>query len=294
MKEQFYAKAYAKVNFNLKVYPKDDKDCFHNIESIFQTVDLYDELTVTLKQIKGCSVQCQQVVLPAKNTLTSAYDVFCEVAGVDVPGINVELKKGIPSGGGLGGGSSDAAALVRLLQKICGLSLSENQLDYIADKTGSDVFFFMHCDSEGKGAALVSGRGQIIKKIASRDDLFLLLIFPKLSSSTKEAYMLADDFLAEMNVSDYKVDYPLFEDLEAVYRADVEKWVFKNTFTMPLCRKYSEISCAMEDLRKSGALFSDMSGSGSTVFGVFTLRQQAMNSCSLLAGTWNCVVVQTI
>lgn len=294
MKEQFCARAYAKVNFNLKVYPKDEKSCFHNIESIFQTVDLFDELTVTVKPVKGCSVQCESVVLPLKNTLTSAYDVFCEVAEVDVPGINVELKKGIPSGGGLGGGSSDAAALVRLLQKICGISLSENQLDYIADKTGSDVFFFMHCDSEGKGAALVSGRGQIIKKINPRNDLFLLLIFPKFSSSTKEAYSLVDESFKELNLSDYKEEYPVFDELEAIYCRNVEEWVFKNTFTLPLSRKYSQISCALEDLRKSGALFSDMSGSGSTVFGVFTLRQQAINSCSLLAEIWNCVVVKTI
>ena len=173
--------AYAKVNFGLNVLPKiggEQKNEYHNLESIFQTVDLYDVLTVEKNDSTFCTVICNDMELPEKNTLTNAYDAFFEITGLKKVGICVELKKGIPSGGGLGGGSSDAAALVRALQEICDIKLNRNQLDFIASKTGSDVFFFMNCDEQGKGCALVWGRGENVKMISPRKDLFLVLIFP--------------------------------------------------------------------------------------------------------------------
>ncbi len=294
MLENYYTKAYAKVNFNLRVFPKQNGQLYHKIESVFQTINLYDELFVCIKEEKGCSVQCDSLVLPEKNTLTSAYEAFCKISGCDVPGINVKLVKGIPSGGGLGGGSSDAAALIRVLSDICGISLNDSQLDFIAENTGSDVFFFMHCDSEGKGAALVTGRGEIIKKIESRKDLFLLLIFPKIASSTKEAYSLVDKSFETKDSLEHKVKYPVFNSLESVYADKVINWTFVNTFTEPLSQKYSDIFEALKDLRNSGAEFIDMSGSGSTVFGVFTLRQQAIYTSNLLADKWKCKLVQTL
>lgn len=282
-------KAFAKVNFGLNVFSKRE-DNFHNIESIFQTIDLYDELVVSEIENKQCIVECDAFELPKKNTLTLSYEAFCSVSDVDVPGVKVNLKKGIPSGGGLGGGSADAAALVRVLQKMCGIKLSDEKLDLIASKTGSDVFFFQHCDDEGKGCALVSGRGEVVKKIIPRDDLFLLLIFPKVSSSTKEAYDLVDKYLAKKD----KVKGPGLAELEDVYRKAVNQWNFVNTFTPALSKKYKEIEAALIDLKKVGSEYVEMSGSGSTVFGVSTLEQQAINSYNLLAEFWNCKVVRVV
>lgn len=289
MEKVFVAKAYAKVNFNLKVLPKRE-DGFHNIESIFQTVDLYDELRVRKTQNPGCQVVCKSIELPPKNTLTSAYQAFIEVAGCKVPGIEVELIKGIPSGGGLGGGSSDAAALIRVLEKMCGLKLSDMQLDYVASKTGSDVFFFMHCDKKGRGCALVSGRGEIIRKIKSRHDLYLLFVFPEISSSTKEAYALVDQLLTEEN----KIKCPEFGELESIYMKAPQNWTFNNTFTKALSNRYKQIGQILSELKRLGAPYSDMSGSGSTVFAVFTKKQQATYCSNLLADTLSWKIVQTI
>lgn len=289
MEKVFVAKAYAKVNFNLKVLPKRE-DGFHNIESIFQTVDLYDELRVRKTQNPSCQVVCKSIELPPKNTLTSAYQAFIEVAGCKVPGIEVELIKGIPSGGGLGGGSSDAAALIRVLEKMCGLKLSDMQLDYVASKTGSDVFFFMHCDKKGRGCALVSGRGEIIRKIKSRHDLYLLFVFPEISSSTKEAYTLVDELLTEEN----KIKCPEFGELESIYMKAPQNWTFNNTFTKALSNRYKQIGQILSELKRLGAPYSDMSGSGSTVFAVFTKKQQATYCSNLLADTLSWKIVQTI
>ena len=299
MKNTYCEKAYAKVNFNLRVFPKRADGInsgYHDIESIFQTVDLYDELMVCVSAEPGCKVTCDSMVLPENNTLVLAYKAFCEIAGVEVPGISVKLKKGIPAGGGLGGGSSDAAALVRVLENICGLKLTVEQIDYIAGKTGSDVFFFMYCDSDGTGTALVSGRGENVKRIQSRKDLLLLLVFPEISSSTKEAYALVDEMLekAKTEGRENEVKYPDFNELEAVYRSSPEAWNFINTFTPALCGKYNDIKSALKVLRKTGAKYSEMSGSGSTVFGVFTSEQQATDICNLLGDSWNCVLARTL
>lgn len=285
----YSVRAYAKVNFGLNVLPKRE-DGFHNIESIFQTIDLYDELNVTILPKKGCFVHCNSMKLPEVNTLTIAYQAFCDTVSCEVPGVSVELIKGIPSGGGLGGGSSDAAALVRVLEKSCGVLLSESQFDYIASKTGSDVFFFVHSDEEGKACAVVSGRGENVRRIKPRHDLFLLLVFPKISSSTKEAYALVDDLLAARKM----VTGTAFSDFESVYNRSVEEWNFVNTFTPAIAGRYPEIRKALELLKESGCPYSEMSGSGSTVYGVFTLRQQAVEVQQKLAGVFDSKLVQTI
>lgn len=288
MFDEYKAKAYAKVNFNLKVLPK-RADGFHSIESIFQTVSLYDELSVLKTEKNGCKINCEAVSLPENNTLTSSYKAFTEVTGL-APGIEVNLKKGIPACGGLGGGSSDAAALIRILEKITGIKLSVQQRNSVAAKVGSDVFFFMHCDDEGRGCALVSGRGEKIKKIDSRKDLFLLLLFPEVSSSTKEAYALIDEAYS----GEIKLQYPSFDNLEKVYRNTPKEWNFTNTFTPVLCKRYDVVWTALSDLKKSSAEYTEVSGSGSTVFGVFTDKQKALSCCSLLSETWKCELVQTI
>ena len=289
MNREFSARAYAKVNFGLRVLQGRD-DGFHGIESIFQTVDLFDELTVTPTAEKGCEVICPSMQLPVKNTLTAAYEAFCEIADSDVSGIKISLKKGIPSGGGLGGGSSDAAALIRILEKLCGTKLSDSQKDYVAAKTGSDVFFFMHCDDEGKGCALVSGRGEKVQHINPCDEKYLVLIFPKVSSSTKEAYALVDEAFAKGDT----LISPEFDELELIYRRPPENWTFINTFTPVISKKYEEIGRAIEALRVMNCDYAEMSGSGSTVYGVFTSRQQAETAVNKLADTWNCKLARTV
>jgi len=282
-------RAYAKINFGLKILPERG-DGFHNLESIFQTISLYDELIINWKEEKNCTVLCDAMQLPSKNTLTMAYQAFCEAVDVDVPGVSVKLIKGIPSGGGLGGGSSDAAALVRVLETVCGLKLSDSQLDYVAAKTGSDVFFFMHCDSEGKGCALVSGRGEIVKEINPRHDINLLLVFPDEGSSTKQAYALVDEALAEGK----EVKGPDFCELEGIYNSPVQKWTFINTFTPVIAGAIPVVGEAIKALKKVGCCYAEMSGSGSTVFGVFTSEQQAELGRNLLGDSWNCKLVQTV
>lgn len=280
--------APAKINLGLKVLPK-RQDGFHNLESIFQTVSLADKLTVSKSSGFGCNVVCDKMALPENNTISMAYKAFCDFTGCSGVAVDVILEKHIPAGGGLGGGSSDAASLLWALEKLTDVKLSENQLDSIASAVGSDVFFFTHCGSEGECCAVVSGRGEVVRVIRKRQDLHFVLVFPEVHSSTKEAYSLVDRLLA----NNVKKQYPLFGDLEKMYFSPVSEWKFRNTFTEALKSAYPEIEAALQKVGKTNPLYSEMSGSGSTVFGIYASREEAKKAAKILNDEGlKCVVTQ--
>lgn len=274
MQNEIKISALAKVNIGLLVLPK-RSDGFHNIESIFQTVNIADNLLVKICDLKGeCRVFCESMILPAENTISMAYKAFCSVTGKDFSGISVILEKNIPAGGGLGGGSSDAAAFVRALEKLSNMHLTNEQIDKISSLVGSDVYFFLHCGEQGKGCAKVSGRGEVVKPILIRNDLFFLLVFPGVHSSTKEAYTLVDEQLAEgINVVN-----PKYEEFETMYNGPVYDWTFRNSFTQALVKRYSEIGRALDCLKKTKAMYSEMSGSGSVTFGVYSSYEEVLDA----------------
>ncbi|MBQ0002402.1 MAG: 4-(cytidine 5'-diphospho)-2-C-methyl-D-erythritol kinase [Treponema sp.] len=283
MLNEIHVTAPAKINFGLKVLPKRE-DGFHDIESIFSTVSLGDEIIVRQTACKNeCSVKCDLFELPQQNTITKTYEAFRSLVKQDLPGVEVIIKKTIPAGGGLGGGSSDAAAFLNALSSLYGTCLTASQKDEIAAQVGSDVFFFLHCDKDGRGAAVVTGRGEKVLPITRREDLHILLVFPGVSSSTKEAYALIDEFYESGN----NLDYPALNDLQGIYNGSVDKWNFVNTFTRVISSRYPQIEQAVFDLKKNGALYTDMSGSGSTVFGVFASEQELQKARNTLSLSWN-------
>ena len=284
-------KAPAKVNIGLKVLKK-RADGFHNIESIFQTLDFSDELHVRRIPQKECIVRCTQMQLPLENTLTKTYSAFCSETNIDF-GIEVLLDKFLPAGGGLGGGSSDGASLLKGLSDLAEIQLTDSLADAVAEKVGSDVFFFLHSGffQKGRGCALVSGRGEVVKAIEPRTDLSFLLIFPGIHSSTKEAYSLVDQaYESGLYESKYKVSYPDFSELKRLYYGFTGAWKFTNSFTPVLIDKYPLIGAALKDILECGADWADMSGSGATVFGVFKSDAAAKEACLKCQKKWKCVV----
>ena len=280
-------RCYAKVNIGLKVLPKRE-DGFHNIESIFQTVAFYDCLNVQVLAEKNvCKVECEEMMLPRHNTLTATYEAFVRLTGKDT-GVRVKVIKRIPAGGGLGGGSSNAASFLRVLARINDVVLTDSLADAVAGQVGSDVFFFLHCGEDGTGAALVSGRGEVVTPIAPRNDLHCILIFPDVHSSTKEAYALVDE---EMK-SGMVCFYPDFKEYESIYRSSPQKWTFANSFTSALTKKYPAIAQALADMKESGATWSDMTGSGAVVFGVYEAAEASKKAFIELQSKWkHCILV---
>ena len=279
-------KAPAKVNIGLNVLRK-RADGFHNIESIFQTVDFADELLIHRVPQRGCTVRCAQLALPSQNTLTATYEAFCAETHCDF-GVEVDVQKQIPAGGGLGGGSSNGAALLKGLCELSDTKLTAQLADSVAEKVGSDVFFFLHCGfyEKGRGAALVSGRGEVVQAIEPRGDLSIVLIFSGVSSSTKEAYSLVDEAYERGS----EVHCPHFSELKSLYYSLVGAWKFANTFTPVLVERYPVIGAALQDLKKYGADWADMSGSGSTVFGVFESKASAKQAFLMCQKKWKCVL----
>ena len=277
--------APAKINLGLRVLPKRE-DGYHSIESVFATVGLSDVLTVQpLAEKNVCKVFCSQADFPQENTVNAAYQAAMRVLGRDLPGISVQLTKRIPLGGGLGGGSSDAAALLVALQKL-GVAMTGQEANKIAALVGSDVFFFLSLDGKPEGAALVWGRGELVKPIAPRSDLHYVLVFPGVHSSTAKAYAALDERVGKPGDECLSLD-----QLESVYRSPVKDWTFTNDFTPVIAAEYSKVRQALEDVKSSGALFSDMSGSGSTVFGVYESASQAKGALNFLSGKWNATLL---
>jgi 4-diphosphocytidyl-2-C-methyl-D-erythritol kinase len=269
--------APAKLNLHLEVYPK-RSDGYHPIKSIFQTISLVDDLVVSLSgKSLSCVVECDAMQLPVENTLTKTYRLFCQISGVTA-GVRVKLTKRIPSGAGLGGGSSDAATFLLILNRMFDYPLGLNQLEEIANLVGSDVLFFL-----SGGAAVVTGRGDIVEPIKPREDFCIVVVYPDVHCSTPESYGLVDEYFALGKT----VNETALQDLEKMYYEPISEWRFLNTFTNPVATKFPVIFDVMKSLENLGADYVQMSGSGSTVFGVFSNLEVGKDACTNLKRFWN-------
>ncbi|MCH5294713.1 MAG: 4-(cytidine 5'-diphospho)-2-C-methyl-D-erythritol kinase [Treponema sp.] len=292
MRRRITVLAPAKINLGLKVFPR-RADGYHDIQSIFTTVRLCDEITVERGGAEiGCVVECEGMELPCENTFTVAYKAFCVLTGIK-EGVRVHVRKRIPAGGGLGGGSSDASSFFHSLDSLFDTHLAPEHFMSLAGLVGSDVFFFTRAillnksaDSYRPFAALVQGRGERVTPLRPRDDFSVVLVMPGVSVSTKEAYSFVDEHKS-LSGKDEIEPAPL----EDIYLDAVRNWSFKNDFTTPVVSRFSEIGDALRDIRQSGADFADMTGSGSAVYGVFSGRSRAEAACEALSENWRSMVV---
>lgn len=247
-------KSFAKINLGLKVLNKRD-DNFHNINSIFIQIDLHDILNFIPS--KNFSIECDNNHIPTNhhNTIYKAYNILDDIYSFNNH-YTILLNKKIPIESGLGGGSSNAAATLMMLNKIHNLNLNDEQLMEIGIKIGSDVPFFIK-----GGCKLVSGRGEIINKYNAPNlkTLSFLLFFPKFSISTSWAYKKIKNNL------DDRLDSTKFPALDEV----VDWKLFENSFEKVVGSAYPEILEIKELIMNTGALYSSLSGSGSTMFGVY-------------------------
>lgn len=282
MCESIRVDAPCKINLHLRVLRR-RADGFHDIESVFQLISVADGLSVSVTGMAGeCRVTSPLMELPAVNTVTRAIEAFRAETGI-TDGIAVGLEKRVPAGAGLGGGSSDAAATLIALDRLFGTRLSLETLGTLAARIGSDVPFFL-----SGGAAIVEGRGERVTPIAARDDLYGVLLSPSVHSSTAEAYGLVDAW--HVAGKDAAGVWPALAELEGMYRGSVDAWRFANSFTAPLEARYPVIREARLALAESGAVFAEMSGSGSSVYGFFADLASADAAYTRLSAHWkHCV-----
>ena len=244
---------HAKLNLGLSIVSK-RPDGFHNLETIFYPLPLHDVIEIVSSAedrfistgLKISDIETDNLVLRAYNLFKKKYP--------QISALEIHLHKAIPMGAGLGGGSSDAAKVIQLIDRFFGLDISPGQLSAFALELGSDCPFFMQ-----SAACFASGRGEILEKIALDLTAYsFLLVHPETHINTAWAF------------SKIKTSSPKY-DLKECIQEPIQNWVrtIQNDFEQPVFEVYPQLQKIKNQLYDSGALYASMSGSGSTLYGIF-------------------------
>ncbi|MBN2164839.1 MAG: 4-(cytidine 5'-diphospho)-2-C-methyl-D-erythritol kinase [Marinilabiliaceae bacterium] len=252
----------AKINLGLNVIEK-RTDGYHNIESIFLPIELNDILEVIFgKDINNPYTWINSGLIidtPPENNICIKALKLIKQKGFNIPAIEIQLYKNIPFGAGLGGGSADGAFMLKLLNNSFNLGISNNELKQMAIKLGADCSFFL--DNK---PAFVTGIGNIINPIEIKlDNYFIGLVIPNIHISTPMAYQNIKPKQPQTNLLE-AIKYPIKEWKNTIFN-DFELSVFNN---------FPEIKTIKDDLYRQGAIYASMSGSGSSVYGIFDSEPQ--------------------
>ena len=263
MADSVSLKAFAKINLNLDITGVSNDGKYHTVEMVLQSVDLYDTVTVSIDDEISVKCNCDLPEDEGNIAYLAAKAFFedTEISG----GAYIKIKKRIPSAAGLGGGSSDAAAVIIALNELYNTNLETAELESIAEKIGSDVPFFI----DG-GTQLAEGRGTILTPLPDIPECAFLIIKDGFKLSTGEMYSRFDGLSG--------VCHPEVNELvDAICEGDLIEMTknMQNVFE-PL---YDEnIQIIKERLVKNGALCAALSGSGPSVFGLFETYAQAKDA----------------
>ncbi|HEX3559787.1 MAG TPA: 4-(cytidine 5'-diphospho)-2-C-methyl-D-erythritol kinase [Pyrinomonadaceae bacterium] len=285
--EKITLPAFAKINLGLRVRGRRD-DGYHEITTVFQTITLHDKLTFEAWPDERLELVCRDPDIPVdeSNLVLRAALALRERYGVR-RGARVSLEKRIPAGGGLGGGSSDAAVALVALARLWGIETDVRELSKIGARLGADVPFFLT-----GGTALGTGTGTDITPLQDAPEMHLVVVTPGVRVSTAEAYRrlgapaLTKD-TAVVNLSVSRAEAEFYGSLRGVTANDFEAVVV---------RLEPEIGRARDALRGAGARRAMISGSGSSVFGVFESEREAGRACEALKaeGGWQVFACATL
>lgn len=261
----------AKINLGLNVVNK-RPDGYHNIETVFYPVPIKDALEI----VPATSTYFTQTGIPVdgppeKNLVIKALELL--KAKYTIPPLDIYLRKEIPFGAGLGGGSADAAFMLKLVNDFCDLKLSCDEMEEMAVSIGADCPFFIR-----NSPVFACGTGNIFTPVdISLQGYYLCLVKPDIAVSTPEAYAMVTP------------NAPAISIKEIIVRP-VEAWKdhLVNDFEQSVFPKYPVISEIKDSLYKQGALYASMSGSGSSVFGIFkeaTHLKESFQDCYVWEGS---------
>ena len=247
--------SYSKVNIGLKVLSQRD-DGYHNIYTIFQELNFGDSIDIE-KREHGFKIIANVDWIPT-NKSNICYKAYTEIKKEfsEVKGIHIKIDKKIPIGSGLGGGSANAAALLKGIKNIYKLEVTESKLEEIGGEVGADVPFFI----KGK-TQLGEGIGDKLTQLPKAIIGTYLLVIPKISIRTEWAYSVIKNRLNNQN-KNAKFSSFINEDYSSLQ-------IFENDFEQIVIPAYPEIGAIKSKLLNLGARFASLSGSGSTVYGVY-------------------------
>jgi len=283
--EPTFVKAYAKINIGLDIVRK-RQDGYHDIDTIMQTISLADKLVLT--KSPGITVYSSDPAVPDGDTNTAykAALLFFKRAGIDFSktGVSISIKKNIPIQAGLGGGSSNAAAVLKWLNHHYSTNFGSDIMGELALEVGSDVPFFI----EG-GTQRALGRGEILTPLTDFTNVNLVIVMPSEAVSTADAY---SRFSKSANV--------LHTDMDSIEDALNEKNIIKlgrcmaNTFESLVFPFKPAIEKARRDILKTGAAAASMTGSGAAVYGIYKSTEAAQSAFSALGKHYDTYIAKTI
>jgi len=258
----------AKINLGLHIVAK-RPDGFHDLESVFYPVAWCDILELLPQEGGTTQFSSSGISIPGEgNLVTNAYSILA--ADFALPPVHFHLHKQIPIGAGMGGGSADAAFCLRALNEHFKLGLTTEQLEAYAGKLGSDCPFFI--DNQ---PAFVSGTGDVLEPIElDLSGKYIAMIHPGIHISTPEAYQ---------SISPRPASF----DLRTLGTLPLEEWTnhVVNDFEAPLFVAYPELEFVKNQLYAAGAFYASMSGSGSTIYGLFD-KQPVLNNVAATYSTF--------
>tara|TARA_R110002049_G_scaffold186605_2_gene354858 strand:+ start:1434 stop:2246 length:813 start_codon:yes stop_codon:yes gene_type:complete len=243
----------AKINLGLNITEK-RKDGFHSIESVFVPISWTDELEIILSE-SNTRFSASGISIPGNaedNLCLKAY--YLLKSTYHLPEVKIHLKKNVPIGAGLGGGSSDAAFVLKGLNQLLELKLSDDKLQEYARLLGSDCAFFIK-----NKPVLAIEKGDVFKEIElDLSDYYIVLVYPNIHVSTAMAYSGVVPKVSEYSLSDRLSMKP--DDWKDFVHNDFESSIFK---------QLPELEAIKSELYSYGAFYASMSGSGSTMYGLF-------------------------
>lgn len=257
--EIVHLQAPCKINLRLRILGR-RADGYHDLETWMQKLDLYDDLTLQLLSQPGIVLKCNDPELPDDSTnlaWKAAAAFFARSRKAKGRGLEIRLRKRIPSGAGLGGGSSDAGAVLRGLNRMFGHEFSERELVDLATPIGADVPFF----AVDHSAVLATGVGEVMLPVAPLMGCTFMLVNPGFPVSTKWAF---ETFALTRDSENSIMSAFRKQEVSTLSLADM-----CNDLESVTSRKFSEIEHMKRQLLDAGASGAMMSGSGPTVFGVF-------------------------
>lgn len=258
--------AYAKLNLTLDILGK-RSDGYHELNMVMQSIDLADTISVTPQDAPGLSLTCNVPYLPCddSNIAAKAAHRFFAARGNETPGLAIHIEKSIPACAGMAGGSSDGAAVLRLLRRLYAADLPQEELEAIGALVGSDVPYCVR-----GGTALAQGRGEILTDLPPLPDCFFVVCKPPFPISTPELF-------AQVRLKKLRCHPDTTGMLKALEERDLEAVARRvyNVFEDVLPRKYAQVFEIKRKLLDRGAMTASMTGSGPTVFGIFSDIERA-------------------
>ena len=259
----------AKLNLGLQIEDKRN-DGYHNISTFMQEINLYDEIQLDHNNINSINLSLRGIPTPndSSNLCYIAAKSFLDTYHIK-SGINITLNKKIPIGAGLGGGSSNAVSIVKGLAQLFDISIDDKSMQLIVSKIGADIPFFIK-----GGLQLAEGIGHNLQAMQPLlKDYFFLLICPSINISTTWAY---EEYRKYLEISTIKTKFHPLSDNDKI------EWsLLENDFEKVVLSTYPEIKEIKSALQRSESLFSSLSGSGSTMFGVYDNLESIRRSSDL-------------